>query len=221
MLPAMLSLLSPELESYVLEHSLPEPELLSRLRDETQANLELPQMQVGPLEGGLLRLLVQLTGARRVIEVGTYSGYSGLCLASGLPDGGSLITCDIDPVATAVARRYFEQSPWADKIELRLGPALETIASLGESGARFDLAFIDADKGNYVHYWDALIPLMPIGATIVVDNTLWSGSVLDPKEDSDRAIVACNEHARRDPRMDQMLLPIRDGITLCRKVSDG
>jgi caffeoyl-CoA O-methyltransferase len=216
----MLSLLSEPLEHYVLEHSMPESELHGRLRDETQATLNLPQMQVGALEGGLLRLLVQLSGARRVLEVGTFSGYSGLCIASGLPKDGKLTTCDIDPVATEVAQRYFEESPWADRIELRLGPALETISELAAAGERFDMAFIDADKENYVRYWDAIVPMMPIGSLLVVDNTLWGGAVLDPKEDSDRAIVAFNTHAQADPRVEQMLLPIRDGVTIARKIAD-
>jgi caffeoyl-CoA O-methyltransferase len=148
----MASLLSEGLERYVHDHTTPEGELFERLRDETRAKLEVPQMQVGRVEGQFLRTLVQISGARRVLEIGTYSGYSALALASGLPEDGELVTCDVDPVATEVARRYFAESPWGDKIRLRLGPALETLGALASAGARFDLEFLDADKEAYVDY---------------------------------------------------------------------
>jgi caffeoyl-CoA O-methyltransferase len=138
-------------------------------------------------------------------------------MASGLPEGGKLITCDVDPVATAVARRYFDDSPWGDRIEIRLGPATQTIASLAMAGARFDLVFIDADKQGYVDYWDAVMPLLPAGGLILADNTLWSGKVLAPSEDSDRAIVRFNDHVKADPRVEHVLLSVRDGVMLARK----
>ncbi|HEY8378861.1 MAG TPA: class I SAM-dependent methyltransferase, partial [Nannocystis sp.] len=158
--------------------------------------------------------------ARSVLEIGTFSGYSALAMASVLPDDGTLVTCDIDPVATAVARRYFAESGYGHKIDLRLGPALDTIAALAAEGRRFDLVFIDADKQNYVNYWDAVLPLVPVGGLVLADNTLWSGRVLDPREDSDRAIVAFNRHVAADPRVEHVLLSVRDGVMLARKLRD-
>ncbi|MCA9660430.1 MAG: class I SAM-dependent methyltransferase, partial [Myxococcales bacterium] len=201
-----ITLLSPAIAEYVHAHTTPESALFRDLCDETQASLDSPQMQVGRVEGALLRLLVAISGARRILEIGTYSGYSGLAMAAALPEGGSLITCDVDPVATAVARRYFDQSGYGDRITIRLGPALETIASLAAEERRFDLVFIDADKENYSNYWDAVLPLVPRGGLIVADNTLWSGRVLDPQEPTDRAIVAFNRKVAEDPRVEQVLL---------------
>lgn len=216
----MLSLIGPELAAYVDAHTTAESPLLSRLRAETQADLPQPQMQVGPVEGAFLRILVAATRARNVLEIGTYSGYSGLAMASALPEGGALVTCDIDPVASAVARRYFDESGYGPKIDLRLGPALDTIAALARDQRRFDLVFIDADKGNYCNYWDAVVPLVPVGGLILADNTLWSGRVVDPQSDSDRAIVAFNARVAADPRVEQVLLSIRDGVMLARKLHD-
>lgn len=213
----MLSLIPEALADYVEQHSSPEPELLIELRDETQADLTDPQMQVGRVEGALLRMLVQLTGARRVLEVGTFSGYSALAMASGLPDDGVLVTCDIDPVATAVAQRYFDRSPHGSKIDLRLGPAIDTIRGLAAEGARFDLLFLDADKSGYVSYYEAALPMMPAGGLVVADNTLWSGRVLDPQQDSDHAIVRFNAHVAGDDRVEHVLLSVRDGVMLARK----
>lgn len=213
----MLTIIPEALARYVEAHSAPEPELLQALRDETQAELAMPQMQVGRVEGALLRMLVQLTRARRVLEVGTYSGYSALAMASGLPDDGTLVTCDIDPVATAVARKYFERSPHGHKIALRLGPAIETIRELATAGDRFDLLFLDADKQGYVDYYEAALPMMPAGGLVVADNTLWSGRVLDPQDASDHAIVRFNAHVAADERVDHVLLSVRDGVMLARK----
>ena len=213
----MLTIIPEALAEYVESHSAPEPELLSRLRDETQASLDMPQMQVGRVEGALLRLLVLISGATRVLEVGTYSGYSALSLASGLPDDGRLITCDIDPVATAVAQRYFDQSPHGRKIELRLGPAIETIRELAGAGQRFDLLFLDADKESYIDYYEATLPMLPAGGLVVADNTLWSGRVLAPQEPSDHGIVRFNAHVAADDRVEHVLLSVRDGVMLARK----
>jgi caffeoyl-CoA O-methyltransferase len=213
----MLTLIPEALARYVEDHSAPEPELLTRLRGETQANLPDPQMQVGRVEGALLRLLVAISGARRVLEIGTYSGYSALAMASALPEGGRLVTCDIDPEATKVARRYFDESPWGAAIEIRLGPALDTIAALASAGEGFDLVFIDADKEGYVDYFEAVLPLLPPGGLIVADNTLWSGRVLDPQSASDHAIVRFNAKLAADERVDQVLLSVRDGVMLARK----
>jgi caffeoyl-CoA O-methyltransferase len=213
----MLSLIGEALETYVHEHTTPEDPLFVELRAETQATLRDPQMQVGRVEGRFLAMMVAITRAERVLEVGTYSGYSALAMASALPDHGRLVTCDLDPVATSVARRYFERAPWGHKIELRLGPGLETLSALARDGATFDLAFIDADKENYAAYWDAILPMLNPGGIVLADNTLWSGKVLAPAEASDHAIVAFNEHVRADPRVEHVLLSIRDGVMFARK----
>ncbi|MBK8265795.1 MAG: class I SAM-dependent methyltransferase [Nannocystis sp.] len=215
-----LTLLPEAIATYVREHTSDEPELFARLRAETQASLADPQMQVGPVEGALLRLLVQISGARRVLEIGTYSGYSALAMAAALPEGGTLTTCDRDPVATAVARRYFDQSDHGSKITIALGNALDTLAALTQAGARFDLAFIDADKESYIDYWEAVMPLLPLGGVIIADNTLWSGRVLAPRDPSDHAIVAFNAHVAADPRVEHVLLSVRDGVMLARKRRD-
>lgn len=220
MVPPMadMTLLSEPLAAYVHEHTTPAHASFEALREETHSELEMPQMQVGRVEGQLLRQMVQVSGARRVLEVGTYSGYSAMAMASGLPEGGELITCDIDPVATEVAKRHWAACPWGDKIELRLGDARETLEQLAAAGERFDLVFIDADKGGYIDYFELALPMLPVGGVILADNTLWSGRVLDPKQDSDRAIVAFNEHVRDDPRVEQVLLSVRDGVMFIRKL---
>ena len=214
---AMISLLAPDLATFVDEHSAPEPELLTELRRRTQAELVDPQMQVGRVEGALLRLIVQISGARRVLEVGTFSGYSTLSLAAGLPEGGSIVTCDIDPVATALAREFFAKSPHGAKIDLRLGPALDTLRALASEGRRFDLAFIDADKLHYIDYYEAALAMMDPGGIVLADNALWSGRVLSPKTDDDRAILRFDDHVHADARVDHVLLSVRDGIMLARK----
>ena len=213
----MLSLIGEDLEAYVHAHTTPELTLLRELRTETYAKLADPQMQVGRVEGQFLAMMVAITRAERVIELGTYSGYSALAMASALPSTGRLTTCDVDPVATEIALRYFERAPWGDRIELRLGPALDTLAMLAHSGATFDLAFVDADKENYPAYWEALVPMMVPGGVILADNTLWSGKVLDPKHETDHAIVAFNERVRSDERVEHVLLSIRDGVMFARK----
>lgn len=214
----MESFLADGLEAYIHDHTTPEAELFRELRTETLRDLQDPQMQVGRVEGTFLRLMVQITGARRILEIGTFSGYSALSMASGLPDGGKIVTCDMDPVATAVAQRYFAASPWADRIDFRLGVAADTIATLREAGEEFDLVFMDADKENYVHYFDATLPMLRVGGVLIADNTLWSGRVLHPESPSDHGIVNFNAHAQADDRVEQVLLSVRDGITLCRRV---
>lgn len=208
-------ILVPEaIEAYAFDHSSPEDRLLNALGEDTQANAKWPQMQTGHVEGSFLRMLVQVSGAKRILEIGTYTGYSALSMAIGLPDGGRVLTCDIDPVATAMARDYWSRSPHGTKIELKMGPALETIETLD---GPFDFVFIDADKENYVAYWEAVLPKVRSGGLIVVDNVLWSGNVLDPKDKSDFAIVGFNQHARSDDRVELVLLTVRDGITVARK----
>lgn len=209
-----MDIVSSEAEQYALSRSSEEPELLRRLAEETATKVPFPQMLSGHLEGRLLKLLAQSLQAKRVLEIGTYTGYSALCLAEALPQDGELITCDIDEAATAVARRYWAESPHGDKIRLRLGPALETLESLEPP---FDLVFLDADKENYPKYYEAVLPLLRPGGLLLIDNVLWSMKVLDPKEPSDRAIDALNRRITGDERVEAVLLTVRDGIQLVRK----
>jgi predicted O-methyltransferase YrrM len=200
-------------EQYAEQHSSPEDELFQLLAAETREVSELPQMMVGLLEGRFLAVLVRLLGARRVLELGTFTGYSSISMAEALPPDGRLITCDVNEETTAIARRYAEEAGVVDRIDYRLGPALETIAGLD---GEFDLIFIDADKENYVNYYEATLPLLARTGVMVVDNTLWSGRVADPAEDdgSVRAIRALNDRVRDDPRVDNVLLTVRDGMNL-------
>jgi caffeoyl-CoA O-methyltransferase len=202
------------IDAYAEQHSDEVEPLFDELRAETFARMESPQMQVGRLEGRFLHLLVKLTSARRVLEIGMFTGYSALMMASALPDDGELVTCDIDPAAEAIARRYFDRHPHGKKIAIRMGPALDTLASL--SGP-LDLVFIDADKGNYVSYYEAVLPLLRPGGLIVADNTLWSGKVVAPQTEVEQAIARFNDHVARDARVDKVLLTVRDGMTLARK----
>ncbi|MCA9685801.1 MAG: class I SAM-dependent methyltransferase [Myxococcales bacterium] len=211
-------LLAEALTDYCTAHTTPAHDIFERLREHTYANVGMPQMQVGRIEGRFLELMVKVTGARRVLEVGTFTGYSAMAMAKGLPEGGRLITCDVDPEATEIARRFWDESPWGDKIELRLGDAVETLGALAAAGERFDMVFIDADKQNYVRYWELALPMLPVGGLVLADNTLWSGRVIAPEHDSDHAIVRFNAHVSADPRVEQVLLSVRDGIMMARKV---
>jgi caffeoyl-CoA O-methyltransferase len=201
-------------EDFAHDRTKEESDLFRRLREETYREMKYPQMQVGRIEGRFLKMLVRLTGARRVLEVGMFTGYSALMMAEGLPDDGLIITCDVDPKAEAIARKYFAQSPHGTKIEVRMGPALETIKSLA---GPLDLVFIDADKGNYSNYYAACFPLVRPGGLIVADNVLWSGEVLDPKDDDARAIVAFDDLVQSDPRVENVCLTVRDGMMLAWK----
>jgi caffeoyl-CoA O-methyltransferase len=202
------------IEQFAHDHTEPESDLLRRLRDETYARMDRPQMQVGRIEGQFLKMLVRLTGATRVLEIGMFTGYSALMMAEGLPENGRLITCDVDPKAEQIARRCFAESPHGHKIEIRLGPALETIKTL--SGP-FDLVFIDADKTNYSSYYESCLPLLRPGGLIVADNVLWSGRILDPQDDDTRAIVEFDRMVQEDPRVENVCLTVRDGMMLAWK----
>jgi caffeoyl-CoA O-methyltransferase len=208
-----MSFIDERVEQYAEEHSSGESELFQRLAAETRKKSEIPQMMVGLLEGRLLALLVRTLRARRVLELGTFTGYSSISMAQALPDDGQLITCDVNEETTEIARRYATEAGVADRIDYRLGPALDTIAGLD---GRFDLVFIDADKQNYVNYYEATLPLLADGGLMVVDNTLWSGRVADPDEDDEsvRAIRALNDRVGDDARVDNVLLTVRDGMNL-------
>jgi caffeoyl-CoA O-methyltransferase len=206
-----------EIERYAEAHTEPPDPLFEELREETYRTMSSPGMQVGAVEGRLLRMLVQISGARRALEIGMFTGYSGLMIASGLPQDGELVTCDVDPKAEEMARRYFARSPHGRKITIRMGPALETIRTLK---GPLDFVFIDADKQNYTAYYDAVVPLLSPRGLIVIDNVLWSGKVLAPKEETDRAIVAMNDHVAKDSRVEKVLLTVRDGMMLVRRRAD-
>jgi predicted O-methyltransferase YrrM len=210
----MIALVDEKIEAYAAEHTSEEPELLARLAEETHRTMELPQMLTGRLEGNFLRLMVRAIQARRVVEVGMFTGYSALMMASGLPDDGHLITCEVNPESAAVARRYFRQSPHGHKIDVRMGPALETLPTLK---GPFDFAFIDADKENYSAYYELCLERLRPGGAMAVDNVLWSGHVLEPQDEETRSIVAFNDRVRRDERVDHALLTLRDGVMLVVK----
>ncbi len=204
-----------DIERYAEDHTAPPTELLAALAAETRASLELPQMLTGTIEGRFLELLVHASGARRVLELGTFSGYGALSMAAGLAPDGHIDTCEVDERNAEVAQRYIARSPYADRITVHLGPALDTIARLeGE----FDFVFIDADKVNYVNYYEAMLPRLSERGLIAADNTLWSGKVLDETDDSEstRAIRAFNDHVRADERVTSVMLTVRDGVTLIR-----
>ena len=165
----------PDVEAYAEAHSLAESDVCRRLREETNRIVDLPQMVVGPLEGAFLKVMAMTVGARRILEIGTFTGYSALCFAESLSDEGEVITCDIDLESTALAKRYWAESPHGSKIHLRVAPALETLADLT---GQFDLIFIDADKANYVKYFQRALELIAPTGVILIDNVLWSGEVL-------------------------------------------
>jgi len=208
------------LYDYLLKVSLREPPLLAELRAET-AKLPMAGMQISPEQGQFMALLAELIGARRAIEVGTFTGYSALCVAGALPRDGKLIACDISEEFTSVARRYWARSGIADRIELRLAPALDTLKGLLAAGGTgsFDFAFIDADKTQYDAYYEAILKLLRPGGLIAIDNVLWSGAVADGrKRDADTvALRALNEKLKTDKRITLSMLPIGDGLTLARK----
>lgn len=211
---------SDELAAYVVEVGTREPDVLARLREETAA---MPRhgMQIAPEEGAFLALLVELMGARRCIEIGTFTGYSSTAVALVLPEDGQLVCCDVSEEWTSLARRYWDEAGVAGKIDLRVAPAAETLDRLladGEEGA-YDFAFVDADKTGYDGYYERLLRLVRPGGLIAFDNTLWGGEVLDQDaEDEDtRAIQALNLKLAGDERITLCLLPVADGVTLARR----
>jgi caffeoyl-CoA O-methyltransferase len=205
-------------EEYAEAHSSSNGDLFERLAAETREKTTAPQMMVGLLEGQFLGVLVRTAGARRVLELGTFTGYSSISMALALPPGGRVITCDVNEETTAIAQRYAAEAGVADRIDFRLGPALETIEQLD---GPFDLVFIDADKENYLNYYEATLPLLADSGLMVVDNTLWSGRVADPNERdaNTEAIRALNDHVLADPRVENVLLSVRDGMNLIWRTS--
>ena len=213
------SFLVPEpLQEYLLEHTAPTDEVQRSLIEETAALGPFAQMQIAPDQGTLLTLLARLVGARTAVEVGTFTGYSSLSIARGLPDDGTLLCCDVSEEWTAVARRHWAMAGVDHKIDLRIAPALETLTAL-PADTSFDLAFVDADKGGYIAYVDEIVPRLRPGGLLLIDNVLWSGAVIDPEaQDADTvAIRACNDHITAHPDLESLILPFGDGLTLARK----
>ena len=212
-----MSFIVPEdIERYAEAHTTPHPELLQRLAEETKATLQRPQMLTGTIEGRFLEFIVYMTGARRILELGTYSGYSAISMAAALPPGGHIDTCEVEEEHAAVARRYIEEACYAERISIHMGPALD---SIGRLEGEFDFVFIDADKENYVNYYEAVLPRLSDRGLIAADNTLWSGRVIDEAEhdESTNAVRAFNDHVRDDDRVACVMLSIRDGVTLIRR----
>ena len=202
-------------EQYAVAHTTGEPAYFAALAERTRAETDAPEMMVGTLEGRFLAALVALARPQLVLELGTFTGYSALSMAGSLPPGGRIITCDISEEHVAMARRNFAASPHADRIEVRVGPALESIASLD---GPFDFVFIDADKAGYLSYYEALLPKLAPEGVIVVDNVLWSGRLLDSSDDSaaTQAIREFNDHVAADERVEVVMLTVRDGVSLIR-----
>ncbi|MBR1447780.1 MAG: O-methyltransferase [Prevotella sp.] len=208
---------SEELEAYVLQHSEAEPEYLHRLWRTTNIQLLHGRMASGHLQGRLLKMLVRMIRPKRILEVGTFSGYSAICMAEGLDDGGKVYTFEINDEQEDFTRPWIEQSPVADKIEFIIGDAITEAPRLGIT---FDMAFIDGDKRTYVETYEAVLPLLRLGGFLLADNTLWDGHVVDPAYDRDQqtqGIRRFNDHVAQDPRVEQVILPLRDGLTIIVK----
>lgn len=210
--------LSPDIHQYLVEHGAPPDPLQEELIAETAKLGGIAMMQIAPEQGAFMTMLTRLIGATRAIEIGTFTGYSALCVARGLGPGGRLLCCDVSEEWTSIGRRYWERDGVADRIELRLGPALDTLRSL-PSDASFDMAFIDADKQNYANYYGEVLPRLRPNGVLLVDNVLWGGRVVDPEaDDADvKAIRAFNDQVAADDRVDAVMLPLGDGLTLARK----
>jgi caffeoyl-CoA O-methyltransferase len=212
-----MNIVDPAIDDYLVAHSEPADDVLRDLAEETRRELaQQSGMQISHDEGELLTMLVRLTGARQAVEVGTFTGYSSICIARGLPGDGHLLCCDVSEEYTRVARRYWERAGVGDKIELRIAPAVETLQSL-PSDPHLDFAFIDADKAGYASYVEEILPRLRPGGLMVLDNMLRAGRVLDPESDDDHAIDELNKALVADERLDVVLLPVRDGVSLARK----
>jgi caffeoyl-CoA O-methyltransferase len=215
----MADIADPALEAYAEAHTTPIPAHLATVAEETRATLAAPQMMVGALEGRFLEMLVYALRPAWVLEIGTFSGYSALSMAAGLPPGGRISSCELSPVHAAAARTHIANSPYRDRIEVLEGPALDSVARLE---GPFDFVFIDADKARYSAYFEAVLGKLAPGGLIAADNTLWSGQVLDDADTSDdtRALRAFNDALARDPRVVCVQLTVRDGVTLIRRAAD-
>lgn len=204
------------IEDYATAHTSPPSEVLEALADETRRTLDAPQMMVGALEGRVLEMLVFASSARRILEIGTFSGYSSISMAAALPPGGQIVTCELSEKHAEVARRHIEAAGFSDRVEVKVGRAIDTVADLT---GPFDFVFIDADKTSYIDYYEAVLPKLSERGLIAADNTLWSGRVADAsdQEDDTIALRAFNDHVAADDRVVQVMLTVRDGITLIRR----
>ena len=214
----MKALISAEIEAYAQAHSMAESEVCHALRSETHKQTDCPQMLVGPLEGAFLKMMTQLVQAKRILEIGMFTGYSALCFAEVLPEDGTVTTCEIDEESAALARRFFARSPHGNKITIRMGPALETMRELH---GPFDLIFIDADKQNYLNYYRRAKDLLARNGLILIDNVLWDGDVLlqPPPDERTASIQQLNRVVASDPDVSAVLVTIRDGVLVVRKTS--
>jgi caffeoyl-CoA O-methyltransferase len=210
--------LTPALYEYLVAHNPPQDEVLRDLAAETAALGPISMMQIAVEQGALLTWLARILGVRFAVEIGTFTGYSSICIARGLAPGGRLLCCDVSEEWTSIARRYWRRAELEDRITLRLGPAVDTLRELPAS-EQVDLAFIDADKTSYRAYYEALLPQLAARGVIVFDNVLWGGSVADPsaQDESVTAIRALNDFVAADPRVDAVMLPVADGITVVRR----
>ncbi len=210
--------LAPAVHEYLLAHGTPPDELQQRLIAETAELGGIARMQIAPEQGAFMTILTRAVGAKRAVEIGTFTGYSALAIARGLPGDGHLLCCDVNEEWTAIGRRYWDEAGVGAKIELRIGPAVETLEALPPGGDEFDLAFIDADKPNYVNYYEALLPRLKPNGLILVDNVLWGGRVVETGlDESGTAIQGFNDHVAGDERVDAGMLPISDGLPILRK----
>lgn len=210
--------ISEALEDYVAQHSENEPELLARLNKETHQKILQPRMLSGHFQGRFLSMISKLTRPKAILEIGTYTGYAALCLAEGLAENGTLDTIDNNEELFDFQRKYFDESAWGTQIQQHLGNALEIIPTLNK---KFDLVFIDADKENYINYFNLIVPMMNKGGLILSDNVLWSGKVLEEVKANDKStkvLLEYNEILKNDPRVETVLLPIRDGLTMSRVI---
>jgi caffeoyl-CoA O-methyltransferase len=210
--------LDDELHRYLVEHGARQDDVLRRLAEETAALGDVAVMQIAPDQGALITLLARATGARRALELGTFTGYSAICIARGLPDDGRLLACELSEEWAEVARRYFAEAGVADRVELRLGPALDTLRALGDDES-FDFAFIDADKQTYLEYYEAVLKLLRPGGLMLIDNVLRGGAVLDSDDDSaaNEVVKELNDRVAADDRVDVAMIGVADGITLALK----
>ena len=210
----MLRLVDEAVEQYCLNHSTPETELYEELRKETYASMEIPQMLAGQLVGSFLQMLIRSCQAQRIVEVGTFTGYSTLKMAEALSDNGHIDTFEYEDKHADFAQRYFDKSPWGNKIKIHRGAALDNLRNVV---GPIDLSFIDADKVNYINYYNHLVELTRPGGLIILDNALWSARVLNPEDESDHALNEMNKFVHADKRVTSLLLPVRDGLMVAQK----
>ncbi|HKJ34548.1 MAG TPA: class I SAM-dependent methyltransferase [Balneolales bacterium] len=211
-----MELVNKDIEQYAYDHTTQESELLKNVVKATNERLEYSQMLSGRVEGRLLQMLIRLSHAKKILEIGMFTGYSALSMAEALPDDGRIITCDTNDRYRKIAEEFFTKSPHGGKITIKMGPALETIPKLHEV---FDLVFMDADKGNYPEYYELIMPKLKVGGILIVDNALWSGTVLQPTDHKAKAIDQLNKKIAKDARVQNILLTVRDGIHIVQKLS--